>query len=171
MAVLGNYQIAPDAYRERGYSASMEYGLSKTAYIGLSSLITHAEGDVITGKPLTRHAHGVFTRWAPVEPLAITGELDLLINQQPGQLDQVGFAFFGQGQYELMQGLDLIATVEAKHQGAGERGPSLGFWAGLAWYALPHVELRLDALFRRETFPNLPAVGSTQLLAQVHFFL
>jgi len=171
MGIAGNFQIGPPNYREQGYSASMEYGLEKTAYVGLSSLIAHSVWDALESRSLTRHAHGVFTRWAPVEPLSLIGELDLLVAQVPGKLDRVGYAFWAQGEYELMQGLHLIGTFEAKHEGAGEMGPSLGFWAGAAWYALPHVELRLDAIIRKETRPALPDVNSISFLAQLHFFL
>ena len=92
MAILGNFSVGPDAYRERGYSAFGEYALSHNAYLGLSSLIAHAGADVSTGLETTRHAHGLFMRVAPTEKLALLGEANFLAWQSPQKLDRLGFA-------------------------------------------------------------------------------
>ena len=62
MGILGNYQISPDKFRERGYSAYGEYLLDTHTALGVSSLITHAAADRFTSQPLTRQAHGVTAR-------------------------------------------------------------------------------------------------------------
>ncbi|MEW5743132.1 MAG: hypothetical protein AB1938_29725 [Myxococcota bacterium] len=172
MAILGNYQLGPDAYRERGYSLFAEYALKPNAYLGLSSLIAWSRADPLLQLPLTRHAHGLFARVAPIESLALLGELDLLVWQQPGLLDRVGFATMVQGDWEPVQGVHVLATVEAAHDGAGQQGPNLGFWFSAAWYLLPHVELRLDNVIRR-TAPSPTTSGgvSYSLLLQLHTFL
>src|SRR5260370_1153093 len=78
MAIAGNYQASPDAYRERGYSGYAEYAPVSNAAFGISSLVTHAARDLYLRLPNTRQAHGVFTRWAPVSPLVLLVEADLV---------------------------------------------------------------------------------------------
>lgn len=170
MGIAGNFQIGPDAYRERGYSAFAEYSISHNAYLGLSSLIAAAQADVSSGLPTVRHAHGLFARVAPTEKFSIIGEADFLAWQSPQVLDRLGFAALVQADLDVMQGLHLMATVEGAHTGSGEQGPSLGGWLSGAWYFLPHCELRLDNIFRR----NSSATAATfeyQLLIQLHLFL
>ncbi len=170
MAILGNYQISPDIYRERGYSAFAEYALSNTAYLGLSSLITSAGAELQTQAPTVRHAHGLFARIAPNEKLALLAEADFLAWQSPQVLDRIGFAALLQADLNLMQGLHVMATAEAGHTGSGEPGPSVGGWLSGAWYFLPHMELRIDNIFRRRSNPGSSAFEYT-LLVQLHFFL
>lgn len=172
MGLLGNYAISPDAYRERGYSLFAEYALASKLYVGLSSLITTARADALTQLAMVRHAHGITARFSPTERLALLGEANFLAWQQPTLIDRLGFAALIQGDYELMQGLHLVATIEGQHTGNGERGPSLGGWVSAAWYVLPHVEVRFDTIIRRtgRPLPDPSTVGVT-LLAQVHFFL
>lgn len=172
MGLLGNYQLGPDAYRERGYSAFAEYAVGSKFFLGVSSLITGARADPVFQLPQTRHAHGVTARWSPIEPLALLAEVDFLAWQQPTRIDRLGFAALFQGDVEVMQGLHLIASLEGKHTGSGERGPSVGGWVSAAWYVLPHVEVRLDGILRRAAQPAPdPATTSFTLLAQLHFFL
>ncbi|MCC6336578.1 MAG: hypothetical protein IT380_21645 [Myxococcales bacterium] len=172
MALLGNYQVGPDAYRERGYSLFAEYALKPNAYLGLSSMIAWSQADPLQQLPLTRHAHGLFVRVAPIESLAILGELDLLVWQQPGLLDRLGFAAMAQGDWEPLQGVHVMLTLEGAHTGMGEMGPRLGVWASAAWYLLPHVELRLDNVLRRSPPQNgAPGRVDYSLLFQLHTFL
>ena len=58
MAIAGNYQVSPDAYRERGYSAYAEIAPLSNAAFGVSSLVTHAARDLYSRLPDTRQAHG-----------------------------------------------------------------------------------------------------------------
>ncbi len=172
MGLLGNYQLGPDAYRERGYSAFAEYTLASNFFLGVSILITTARADPLNQLPVVRHAHGMTFRWSPAEPLAILAEANFLAWQQPGRIDRLGFAALVQGDYELMQGLHLIASLEGQHTGQGERGPSIGGWVSAAWYVLPHVEVRFDTIIRRTSRPAPdPAALGVTLLAQLHFFL
>lgn len=171
MAVLGNYQTGPDAYRERGYSAYGEYAIRPNAYIGLSSLIAWSRADPLQQLPLTRHAHGLFARVAPTESLALLFEGNLLVRQQPGLLDQLGFAALVQGDWEPLQGIHVMGAIEGAHDGAGQQGPYLGFWASAAWYVLPHVELRLDNIVRRSPTAGGGNSIDYSLLIQLHTFL
>jgi hypothetical protein len=172
MGILGNYQLGPDIYRERGYSAYAEYSLSHNAYVGLSSLIAYAGADseTIERLPITRHAHGLFARWAPVTRLAILAEANFLAWQSPQLLDRIGFVGFLQGDFEIMNGLHLMLAAEGQHKGNGQMGPSLGGWLSGAWYFLPHAELRFDHILRRNSNPGAVTV-EYQFLLQLHFFL
>lgn len=172
MALLGNYQLGPDAYRERGYSLYAEYAFKPNLYLGLSSLIAWSQADPLLQLPLTRHAHGLFFRYAPIESLALLAEADLLVWQQPTLLDRVGFAAMVQADFEPLGGLHVLGTFEGGHTGSGEQGPMLGGWLSVAWYVLPHVEVRLDNILRRKP-PRDGAPGSTEysLLLQLHTFL
>lgn len=171
MGIAGNFQIGPDAYRERGYAAFAEYAASEKAYFGVSSLITHALADPISLLPTTRHAHGLFARVAPTEKLALLAEADFIAFQSPQVLDRLGFAAFVQGDLNLMQGLHVMATLEGMHTGAGEWGPSLGGWLSATWYFLPHMELRLDNILRRRSTNGPGGSLEYQLLVQLHVFL
>jgi hypothetical protein len=168
MGVAGNFQLGPDAWRERGYSAFVEYALKPNAYVGLSSLITFAAAGLATDRPTTRHAHGLFARVAPTETLALLAEADFVASSSPPTLDRLGFATWLQADLEVRQGLHVLASVEAAHRGEGQQGPSLGFWLSAVWYVLPHLELRLDNIVRKSSSTN--PVDYT-LLAMVHFFL
>lgn len=171
MGILGNFQLGPDIYRDRGYSAFAEYSISHNAYIGVSSLIAHAGADIETQLETTRHAHGLFARWAPIQKLALLAEADFLAWQSPQKLDRLGFAAFLQGDFEVMNGLHLMATVEGAHTGRGEQGPSLGGWISGAWYFLPHMEFRFDHIFRRTSQPGVAPYFEYAFIAQLHFFL
>lgn len=171
MGILGNFLIGPDAYRERGYAAFAEYALQPNAYIGLSSLITSARAGLTTGQPTTRHAHGLFARWAPSDTLAFLGELDFLAWQTPNLIDRVGFATYVQADYELFQGLHFMGTLEGAHTGSGEMGPWLGLWLSAAMYALPHLELRLDNILRRRSQAGGPGSVEFSMLLMLHVFL
>ncbi len=172
MGIAGNYSLGPDMYRERGYSAFGELGLRSNLFVGVSSLVAVSAADLTNVKPLVRQAHGAMARFSPIDSLALLGEVDFLVWQQPGLLDRLGFVSWLSADYEIVQGIHLVGSLEGMHQGDGSRGPSLGAWAAVAWYVLPHVEVRLDGIFRRETRPTgQSATGGVTVLAQVHLFL
>lgn len=170
MGIVGNFQVGPDAYRERGYSAFGEYALTHNAVLGVSSLITHANYDFTTALETTRHAHGLFARLAPTESIAVLMEADFLAWQTPQALDRIGFAALAQGDWEVMHGLHVMATLEGMHNG-NQQGPSVGGWLSAAWYFLPHCELRLDNILRRLAGSTGTGTIDYNLLLQVHVFL
>lgn len=171
MGIAGNFNIAPDLYRERGYSAFAEYAFTNNVYVGASSLITYAGADYTTTLPTTRHAHGLFGRFVPTEKLALLAEADFLAWQTPEKLDRLGFAGFVQGDLNVMPGLHVMLTGEAGHDGTATQGANYAGWLSAAWYFFSHCELRVDNIFRRRAVLGGPGVFEYQLLLQLHAYL
>src|SRR5690606_13388711 len=144
MAILGNYQLQPDAYRERGVSGFLELTLSEKATAGVSALVTHAEADVVRKLPMFRHAYGAFARWSPDPWLAFLAEVDVLYSSVPHD-SAWGVAGFVQADAEPVQGLHLIGTLEVLGRDLGETGLTYAASAGVLWFVAPHLDLRLDA--------------------------
>ena len=166
MAIAGNYQISPDVYRERGYSAYAEVApLSNTAF-GLSSLVTHAERDVHIMAPNTRQAHGAFARWAPVRPLALLAEADVVA--QSG-LSSIGYATLLQADVEPTQGLQLIATGENMKEGGRIAGTSWSGWLGVGWFFAPHANVRFD-FDKQSAALGKGHLNETALMLQFHVY-
>ncbi|WP_394839231.1 OprO/OprP family phosphate-selective porin [Pendulispora rubella] len=174
MAILGNYQLNPDAFRERGYAGYIEWAPMTTLAFGASSLVTHASRDLRLGTELTRQAHGVFGRYSPIQPLVLTAEADFLINTQPGNGagggTHAGFASFLQGDYEAWQGLHFILTGETKRDGLANTNWSYGGWAGCAWFFAPHADIRVDGMLHHLDRSGIGSTATT-FLAQFHLYL
>jgi len=170
MGIAGNYQVNPDKYRERGYSAYLEYMASPRTAVGVSSLTTHAKEDRITLEPnVTRTVDGVFVRAALSDKTAILAEGNLLASTQ----HDVGYVGFAQLDFEVTQGLHLMATGEALDHGydhlkggdrtLGNGQPQLGAWGTVDWFCFSHVEVRADVYSRQGD--EITALG------QLHVFL
>jgi hypothetical protein len=172
MVILGNYQINPDEFRERGYSFYLEVAASQHAAFGVSSLYTLANRDRLTLDSNTvRGAHGVFTRVALFDPLALMAEVDLLTDSTR----KLGYTGFAQLDYEVIQGLHGMFTVEGLDAGyprapgeppvretPGQGKLGMGYWISAAWFFLPHFDMRVDGIVRPSEFT---------LLTQLHAFL
>jgi hypothetical protein len=165
MLIAGNFQVAPDVFRERGYSGYLEYGASPRLAFGVSSLVTRAEKDFISQQSLVRHAHGAFGRYTPVKPLVLLAEADLLADAAQDAATTTGFVGMLQADAEVTQGLHLIATGEALKAHAGQ-GTATGLWGSVVWFFLPHFDTRVDLIWQ-----SSPTSSSTTLLAQLHAFL
>jgi hypothetical protein len=170
MAIAGNYQTRPDKYRERGYSFYLEYLPSSRTALGISSLVTSAKEDRVSLDPkVVRQAHGAFMRSAFTDEVTLLAEANGLFRTD----HEAGYVGFAQLDYEVTQGLHLMATGEVLDQGynkvvGGERilgagQPQLGAWGTVDWFCLPHVEFRVD-LFSRQN-------DQTTVLGQFHVFL
>jgi hypothetical protein len=171
MVILGNYQINPDEFRERGYSFYFELLAASRASIGVSSLYTLAKRDRISLESnVARGAHGAFSRLALADPFALLAEFDLLTDSTR----ELGYVGFLQGDYEIVQGLHALVTGEVLDQGYPKNGeilstervpglgkPQFGAWISAAWFFLPHLDVRVDAI-KRSDFT---------LLTQFHAFL
>lgn len=170
MAILGNYQVGPDKYRQRGYSLFGEYLVGERTAVGVSSLITKAKKDRINlqADPL-RQAHGAYVRSALTDDLVLLAEADALITSD----HDLGYVGFAQADYEIVRGLHLMATGEVLDTGydklvggdktKGNGKPRFGAWGTVDWFFLPHCEFRVDAFSRQE--------DTFTLLGQLHVFL
>lgn len=176
MGIAGNYQINPDRYRERGYSAYIETTSFEPVAVGASSLLTFAKADVVTldQKSTARGAHGLFMRAKVSRPLVVFVEANALHTSRR----DLGYVGFVQADLELVQGLHLGVTGEIQDQGyirntnadgtdvkrePGLGKPRLGGWGTIDWFFLPHLEARVDAILRQDT--GFAAIG------QLHMFL
>lgn len=154
MALLGNYSVHPDAYRERGASGYFEVALPPSTAIGLSGLAARSDASLVTRLPTLRQAYGTFARTAPWRPLVLQVEVDLLLKKELGRgVQDVGHAEWFQADLELLRGLHVIGALEGMKTGAA---PSLqtGVWGGLWWFAFPHLDLRADVIERRGQGPS-----------------
>jgi hypothetical protein len=176
MAILGNYQINPDSFRERGYSFYVELMIASRAAFGVSSLYTYAKRDRLSLESnVARGVHGAFSRITVVDPLALLLEADLITDSTKS----LGYTGFAQADFEVMQGLHLMLTgefLDAGYPRADEVAPpslktprtkgvgelALGAWASAQWFFLPHLDVRVDGMFRP---------GETTVLGQFHLFL
>ena len=169
MAILGNYQISPDAYRERGYSGYIEVAPAERVAVGLSSLLTHSKADLYLQVADTRQAHGVFARVSPWPMLVLLAEADLVAHAPRGVPNQVGYASLMQADVEPLQGVHVTGAAESYKQQAGV-GTAWALWAGSSWFFAPHADVRLD-LMRRSDVAGNDRFQSTAILGQVHVFL
>jgi hypothetical protein len=176
MGIAGNFQIHPDDYRERGYSAYAEYAPTTTVTVGASSLFTRATRDVIYGVTDYRYADGVFARYSPVPSLVLLGEADWIYQSLTWNGHRSGFAAFVQADYESVQGFHLMATGEAMNGGTDGEPSSFDGWLSAVWFCAPHIDVRLDGIYSSFGVPSSAGqpsshIGTTTWLAQFHVFL
>jgi hypothetical protein len=149
MGILGNYQISPDAFRERGYVGFLEIDPLQRLAIGVSSLVTHTEKDLVLGVPDWRQAHGGYVRASPVKALVLMAEGDAIANTTTvANASSLGFAGMFQADVEPIGGLHLIATGESLSPGGVTPQSSFGAWAAIHWFFLPHADIRFDFMYR-----------------------
>jgi hypothetical protein len=170
MGVLGNYQISPDAHRQRGYSASLELVPAAGLAVGAGSLVTHVAQDIRLKVANLHQAHGVFVRAAPVESLALLAEGDLVLEAPTGAASSTGFASMLQGDVEPLQGLHFILTGETLTPGTSMSRSSYGAWAAVDWFCLRQLDVRLDFMWRRMAF-GPDTLDATAVLVQAHLYL
>lgn len=149
MAIAGNYQVNPDALRERGYAGYFEYNPLPKYAIGVSSLVTHAEANLDTGAAVetTRQAHGLFTRLAPFGPLAVTAEADLLIKSPKLNDSAFGYTAMVQPDFEVVKGVHAVVTGELLQNGYSvgtDTNVAGRVWLTAEWFAYSHFDLRFD---------------------------
>lgn len=167
LASAGNFQISPDALRERGYSGYLEYLLEPKLALGVSSLVLVAgrEREVDQGA-FVRQAHGLTARYSPWKPLVVLAEADVL-KTTGASVGYVGMAMFD---VEPVQSLHLAATGELLNRGKPELGASagrgetrFGGWLTANWFFGPHFDVRVDLVIRQSR--------AEMLQTQLHFYL
>jgi hypothetical protein len=168
MGILGNFQLHPDAYRDRGAVGYLEYTISPRYTAGVSGLFTTALLDVTTGTTRKRGVAGLFGRASPAMPIVLMAEADMLFDGQAGKSLSLGMVGMLQADYEPKQGVHVLGTGELRVDGAGV---SAGGWLGAAWFFLPHADARVDGIFQSVAAAGGPSTFVTSFLAQLHFFL
>jgi hypothetical protein len=150
MAIVGNFQISPDAYRERGYAGYIDWTPKPKMSLGFSSLITYRALDAVSLAATWRQAHGIFGRWAtPWEPLYLQAELDYLLESPRYAPKRKGMTGFATADVEALQGMHVIGTFERSTVGTGDVPASWGGWLSYQWFFLPQMDIRLDSIFQR----------------------
>lgn len=171
MGILGNLQLRPDRYRERGYSGYLEAEVKQGLALGVSSLVTYRDLDTVTLEQTWRQVHGAFARWAtPYEPLVLLTEWDYLFESSRNSFHKRGMVSYLQADWEPLQGIHFLATGELNKVGVRNRDWSYGGWLSYAWFFAPHCDVRLDGIYQ-----SLGAAGARTgvytLLLQGHIFL
>jgi hypothetical protein len=167
MLSLGNYQLPDDDRRQRGYSGYIEYLLEPRLALGVSSFMLVARHEPGVGRgAYLRQGHGLTLRYAPGARWVVMAEADA-IQHSGASLGYVGMINLD---LELMQGLHVAATGECLDRGkppegasAGDGKARFGAWLTANWFFLPHVDLRVDLVFRDDR--------PSTLLGQLHFYL
>jgi hypothetical protein len=171
MAILGNYQVRPDEYRERGYSLFVEYWPLPKLGVGVSSLITHRQLDPVYLEETWRQTHGAFARWAsPWEPLVLLAEADYVMRSPKNDEKRKGMVGYLQADLELLQGVHFMATGEMQHVGVHGTPYSWELWLSQLWFAAPHVDFRLDDIYQSIGDVN-GRTSALEFLAQIHLYL
>lgn len=171
MAILGNYQLRPDAYRERGYSTFVEGNIAERLSLGVSSLVTHRKLDPSSFKETWRQVHGVHARYAtPWEPLTVLTEWDYTLTSSRDELWRKGVVGYTQADLEAAQGVHFLITAEAHDVGVRAPPWSYGAWLTYQWFVLPHTDLRLDGIYQ-SLGSNFGRVPVYTLLLQGHVYL
>jgi hypothetical protein len=170
MFIAGNFQLSPDAYRDRGFTGYVEFNPRPQFALGLSALAVHAERDLLTQVPVWRQVYGAFLRFAPIRPVVILAEADLIVHSEPPALISWGYADMIQVDVEAVRGVHVMATGEAQNPPPTSQPASYRMWGSLAWFFAPHADLRADAIWQ-----SMPAGAKRSelitLLGQVHLFL
>ena len=169
MGIAGNFQLRPDALRDRGGAGYIEHAFSQKLAVGVSSLVTHAEHDLETGRATFRQAHGLFGRWAVAKPVVILAEADILARSPKRRAIEVGSTGFVQVDVEPLQGLHVAGTGEILTTEFGNPS-TFGGWLSAFWFFLPHLDVRTDLVLRNVAAGDQRDTVITYL-AQLHGFL
>jgi hypothetical protein len=171
MAILGNYQVGPDVYRERGYSGFLEFWPTPSLGLGASSLLTYRKLDPLYLQPTWRQAHGLFSRYAtPWSPLVLLAEADYVQYSPKEDVRRKGTVGYVQADLEPIQGVHFALTGELQHVGIHGTPFSWGLWLSQFWFVAPHLDFRVDDIYQSVADPT-GRRDSLTLLAQAHLYL
>jgi len=145
MAIVGNYSVRPDAFRERGLAGYVEATLSPRLALGASALAARSDAALGTNLPTLRQAYGLTARAAPWTALVLSAEVDVLVTTALGSGARAGQAGWLQADLELLRGVHVVSAVEDLAGSGSKQG---GLWGGLAWFVLPHLDVRADWIRR-----------------------
>jgi hypothetical protein len=170
MGILGNFEVHPDDFRERGYSGYLEYAPMNTLALGASSWFTRATRDLQYLVTDYRYQNGAFIRYSPGEPLVLLAEVDSVVQSLTWKGHRDGFAAFVQADIEPIQGLHLMLTGETMNSGMKDEPSSYGAWISMGWFFVSHMDLRVDSVYQSLGSPAGTA-SATSLLLQFHAYL
>jgi hypothetical protein len=170
MGILGNYQVRPDVFRERGYSAFFELSLGPGLAVGGSGLFTRARRDLIYRVTNYRQAYGIFARYAPLTPLVLLAEADYVYQSLNWNGHRGGIAALLQADWEATRGAHLMLTGEAMNGGSYQEPSSYGAHVSAVWFLAPHTDVRLDNIYQRLGSPA-GYVKAFSMLLQAHVYL
>jgi hypothetical protein len=171
MGIVGNLQLRPDEYRERGVSAAVEWLPLDTLSLGASTLHTYRELHPRYLLPTFHHAGGVSARWVtPFTPLVVFTELDYEFSSPKQDERREGGIGFLQLGLEAFRGLHLFVTGEAHNVGINVPPVSYAVWVSPVWHFFPQAELRLDNMYK-SLGAETGRVEVLTLLAQIHVYL
>lgn len=170
MGIAGNFALRPMSLHEYGYAGYLERSFNSQVAAGVSSLVTYTPKEIAAQAPAFRHAHGAFVRYAPAKAFVLMAEVDMLLRSPKTESFDAGGVVFVQADVEPLQGLHLIGTLESKDEAFAKGPPSYGAWAGVMWFFLPHMDVRVDAIMRDEPV-GTSRVTVPSILAQLHAFL
>ena len=170
MGVVGNFQLGPDEFRERGYSGLVELSVGENVALGGSSLMTYTRRDQELRVASLRHAHGVFVRASFWHPLVVLAEMDVVARAPKEAPNQFGHAALVQADLEVVQGVHAMVTGETHDAGGEDSEPSWAGWLTVDYFFLPHAEFRVDGIRQKRSF-GPASVTSNALMAQLHFYL
>ncbi|MGD0678570.1 MAG: hypothetical protein ABSC94_24450 [Polyangiaceae bacterium] len=176
MGIAGNFQVHPDAFRERGYAGYFEYAPMTTLAVGLSSMFTRATRDIEYGVTDYRYSNGPFVRYAPWQALVLLAEADSVYQSLTWNGHRGGYAAFIQADVEPTQGFHAMLTGELMNSGQSGEPVSADAWFSGVWFFFPHLDVRLDTIFQSVGVPataSSPAsyANSTTWLLQFHGYL
>lgn len=145
MGIAGNYQLAPDDFRERGGAGYVSWAPTNQAEVGLSGLWTHALLDAELGVERTRQAAALHGRLAPLGRLAVLAEGDLTRDVLGAGTTRLGWAAVLQADLEPVQGIHVRATGEGCDDRGGDDAAPVGTGTlGAHWFFWSRADLRVD---------------------------
>lgn len=186
MAILGNYAIQPDQFRERGGSAFAEWMPATNMAFGLSALFTYAAlartdlDSSLAAAPTIRQNYAIHARVSPVKRLVILAEIDALNNSQqlPTEAsNHFGLAALLQADVQIIQGVHVLAAGELfdghihETNSIYDSTTAVG-WIGAWWFFAPHLDMRFDVVYASGQVPGAsPIAQGASVLLQVHGYL
>ena len=157
MALLGNYSVHPDAYRERGAAGYLELSIAPTSAVGVSALAARSDASLVTRLPTLRQAYGTFLRTVTLAPAGRPGGDRRLARQAAGRSASSmsatpnGFRRI----CEVVRGAPSgSGALEGMKAGGTTRALQRGVWGGLWWFILPHLDMRADVIERGGQGPS-----------------
>ncbi len=185
MAILGNYAIRPDDFRERGGSVFFEWMPSTSVAVGASALITGAAlaridlDPSLAAAPTIRQNWAIHARISPAKPLVLLAELDAINNSQ--NVNNVAENHFGlagllQADLQVYQGVHILAAGEVfnghihEFNSIYDQTTAVG-WIGAWWFFAPHLDVRFDAVYSSGSAGQQALAQGASILLQLHGYL